>query len=487
MNINSATGYPYGVGNYYGAHPQGRHAAGVQVRPKYDHDARYKFTQEEINTINLTGEYRSDNGLLDEPLNHEKLIKTVKSYDKLKTLPVSEQADFVYLHSMENEYNYSAILKSKEAKRIPKGATLLRFDYIQDLKDSVNDCSFLNKIKSKIYESRLKHIKDPLITREIYQRSSSRAQDIIDNFKLLDAINCAEGKYSSLRREKDGEYSSNYGNFDIFLQKSTGMKVGQIIKYGQVPPRLQQRLRIEGITDRDFIKDLEIDVKYHNLRECMLDVNCKHISDHLYEKYYLQNIPKDMYVSPETISKCKELNQKHGVKIFLGSYMKDSERVLDYIDRELTAWESASGYQAIMPKIINFNLARKDWFSNISSETQRPAGAYATYNGEICFPNINLQKVAYALRHEMTHINDKTKHCYVNRDPLFAQVKSGKYRHEYEEGRISPDLIDYAHTDPGEYIAVASEGKMSEYSPQFRHVLKELGMPEWEFDLEDIN
>ena len=61
---------------------------------------------------------------------------------------------------------------------------------------------------------------------------------------------------------------------------------------------------------------------------------------------------------------------------------------------------------------------------------------------------------------------------------------SEEYYEELENAGLPYSIICYAHNNPQEYIAVASEGDMSKYSDEFKKVLVKLGMPEWEFNLE---
>ena len=62
-----------------------------------------------------------------------------------------------------------------------------------------------------------------------------------------------------------------------------------------------------------------------------------------------------------------------------------------------------------------------------------------------------------------------------------------KYREELLKAGIAPDHIRYAYTNRAEFIAVAAEGDMSKYSPEFKNDLIKLGMPEFAFNLKTIN
>ncbi|MBO5435764.1 hypothetical protein J6A31_08230, partial [bacterium] len=47
--------------------------------------------------------------------------------------------------------------------------------------------------------------------------------------------------------------------------------------------------------------------------------------------------------------------------------------------------------------------------------------------------------------------------------------------------------IPYAYENPKEFIAVAAEGDMSKYSPEFKKLLVAMGMPEWQLNLKSID
>lgn len=59
------------------------------------------------------------------------------------------------------------------------------------------------------------------------------------------------------------------------------------------------------------------------------------------------------------------------------------------------------------------------------------------------------------------------------------EVDKCKYVNELRKGGISEKLIEYAYTNPLEFVAVASQGDFSKYSLEFKKYLTELGMPEW--------
>ena len=54
---------------------------------------------------------------------------------------------------------------------------------------------------------------------------------------------------------------------------------------------------------------------------------------------------------------------------------------------------------------------------------------------------------------------------------------------EFLKAGINPKHIEYAYTNKSEFLAVAAEGDLSQYSPEFKEVLIKIGMPEYVFNL----
>jgi hypothetical protein len=56
---------------------------------------------------------------------------------------------------------------------------------------------------------------------------------------------------------------------------------------------------------------------------------------------------------------------------------------------------------------------------------------------------------------------------------------------QFSKAGLGDAHIPYAYTNADEFIAVAAEGKMSEYSKPFKMLLRAFGMPKWAFKLEE--
>lgn len=113
---------------------------------------------------------------------------------------------------------------------------------------------------------------------------------------------------------------------------------------------------------------------------------------------------------------------------------------------------------------------------------------------------MTVEKVKWAMRHELTHTNDLKQGCvdamkinkimpkkYIIEDDgaitETIDIENCKYKDEFLNAGISEEHIHYAYNNPKEFIAVASEGNMAKYSPEFKQVLIDFGMPEWELNL----
>jgi uncharacterized protein YcgL (UPF0745 family) len=109
------------------------------------------------------------------------------------------------------------------------------------------------------------------------------------------------------------------------------------------------------------------------------------------------------------------------------------------------------------------------------------------------------------IRHEIMHLNEPTMFTRFSADPELAKLirsiipsriieidgrkkevldwENCKYREEFLKAGVDPEHISYAYTNKNEFLSVAAEGDLSQYTPEFREVLIKMGMPEYVFDL----
>ena len=413
------------------------------------------------------------------------LLETMLGYEKFENLPMSEKSIWVYQNQNDINY-YNAAIKKEEADLIPKDSSLLRFKYIQDLRNSKSDLDFISGIKNSVYKDKIKYIKDPKILKYLYEENPNFNL----GFNIIDAVNSAEGKYTPLRQiGKSRKY--NYGEFDVFIKAMTGKSIKEITESGIVNWEILNTIFEHTNGIHIFLEDIGLNIKYYKMADIFTD---RHDDDdeiytYLYENYYLKNIKKDVGATDEQVEKCKEINQKYGTKILLNSDILELDSVLDYISHEFESWKKAGKDEAKFPKIIDFNLIDETWY-NTDETDGKGAAAYTQHRKEsIYILGTTLNNTKYILRHEMAHLNDGMYNDFRRSEKtmykIFEDVKGGKYKEEFKKAGISKGLTQYAHTSREEYIAVASDGNTSNYSPEFKDVLCKLGLPEWVFYLKN--
>lgn len=225
---------------------------------------------------------------------------------------------------------------------------------------------------------------------------------------------------------------------------------------------------------KDLKQDFVDDVRFTPLKELIQNNQGKGITNSLY---------KNCYSSLERSSieeSLNKINSEFNTKVFLcesGSVSK--KEALEKIYNELTAWKKAGGNAVVFPPVLDLNNMEIGMlFGNI--------GGYATYyedsseKGQIRL-NTGEGLDNMVLRHEMTHTNDTKKDV---RDFEKPEQYYEKYIKEFKNAGITDFYADeYAFKNKKEFIAVASQGDMSKYSPELKKELISMGMPEWMFNL----
>ena len=245
--------------------------------------------------------------------------------------------------------------------------------------------------------------------------------------------------------------------------------------------------------DDPAFDDLMQDVRIDRMRAFIQKNPESEIGNHFYNEYYLKqdDIPADLK------EKCIKINEKYGTKIFLS---KESDiDALEYIDAELAEWARVSNGAAKYPAMFDFSKAKRSYIDPKSAYGQ---GTTAGYNNQsehtIGMNGLSYNRVAYAIRHELTHAND-SKHGWginpkYNLDEIMPKDKDGKpiyekcqFKDEFRRAGIPEEHIPYAYNNTAEFIAVAAEGDMSKYSPEFKQMLLDFGMPEWQLNMKDFS
>lgn len=320
------------------------------------------------------------------------------------------------------------------------------------------------------YDKNIEEAKEynPLIKTEIENMLSDEYVDLEGIVTLSKAVNELNG----------GEYSkeNNCSGYTSILENFRKNKEGSCI--------------YEAVED-----DRKMEEKYGSVKVFVKNHPNSPVSKYFYG-IYLKDLKSKNTLNKEIINKCREFYAKYNTQIYPSICWGDTydlPEVIDYIDKEFQKWEKAGADKVKYPPIIDFNKADYKWYikGGVYGNSLTGTAAYVE-DGNNClhFKAQRLNLIQQDLRHEMTHIND-TKNGVV--DYTYEELAKimpkgrpmqGKYYDEFNKAGITYTIVEYAHNNPMEYIAVASEGDMSKYSDEFKKVLVKLGMPEWEFSLE---
>lgn len=212
------------------------------------------------------------------------------------------------------------------------------------------------------------------------------------------------------------------------------------------------------------------------------------------EKAFLQYIPAEANRFKQM---CISINEEYGVKVLLPSDLKEVGQSLILIYQELNNYKMHSKGSAKMPPILSFITPLADKVAGI---------AYIYDTNNVGIRELKIDFIKHGLRHEMTHINDtKQLEIFPTEIRRFKaelgdeytpnakfdvhkdlDINNCKFADELRNAGLCERLIEYAYTNPKEFLAVASQGDFSKYSPEFKSYLVELGMPEWMLNFQNL-
>lgn len=252
---------------------------------------------------------------------------------------------------------------------------------------------------------------------------------------------------------------------------------------------------INPLNQSNIARDFRNESRIERLKEfCKKNPNDE-MSNYFYNEYYLKS---DM-VSKEISEKCAQINEKFGTKIFLSQDLSSDNCTLNYIELELQEWQRASKGDAKSSGILDLGTIKRDYIDETSAIGQGPSRGFANLDtNEIAINGSSYLDVDYALRHELTHINDPKRGANIPNEynlkeimpkkldeerVLVPDFENCKYKEEFYNAGISEKHTIYAYNNTAEFIAVASEGDMSKYSPEFKQMLIDFEMPEWMFEM----
>ncbi len=408
-----------------------------------------------------------------------------------------QDASGTYVPQIGKKYNISSEYLSQEFAN-PQLAEAFANTY-----KGVNlDAEFVARIHdldqalSMIDDAQMKQ----LISEEIANSAKNNGYFNMEDLEfLVDAQNAFEAR-SAIVKADDYKGKSAIQRFNDYL-RNDNLNTNDLLN--------NSTSSIHGNEVRGLKADIKLENRLYGVRQYMKQHPNSQISNHMYSKYLdeLTTIGVDKSI----IDKCRRLDSEYGCKVMVSANLKEASDVMNYLDVEFEQWKTASGGQAKFPPVIDFSTVKSNWYDTGSAYGQSVAGAYSEpgYNGSLAFPGMTESGVAWAMRHEMTHTND-LKHGYnippqydLNRimpkkpklDSNGNQVmKDGQpvmvpdfencmFVDEFRKAGISEGHISYAYNNTAEFIAVASEGDLSKCSPQFRQMLVDFGMPEWQLNM----
>ena len=295
---------------------------------------------------------------------------------------------------------------------------------------------------------------------------------------LLDAYHSAKGDYSPI--------GGRVQDFYQYLKKEVSPKQAQIIagKENSIEKLFLMFKPTEKKTRIEYKQSFEKARKLEPLKDfCYNYEKTKpKMTKHLYETYYLPML------KPEARQICQKIADEFGTKLFLGH--DDNHKAANAVYKEFSEWKNAGGAEVLYPNTFDCSKIKQDYIrKNV------PAGGFLSYVGRrfektmIALPNDDLSSISPAIRHEMTHLNDKKYFDKIGCDAVgFIKKREGKrpFEDELEKSGISKRMINYANTDMLEFKAVSSQGDYSSYSDHFKKFLVRIGLPEWQFKMKPV-
>ena len=326
--------------------------------------------------------------------------------------------------------------------------------------------------------------------------------DLLDLETLIDAYNESAGNYvhyQDIYIAGDGKQikvKSDAAKMNSFLKNKSGQTqvVHAMNRYADQALTAKHRVGI-------FKDDNVASQRMYSTKKYIKTHPNSEMSEYLFNEYVSNRFSKH----PELKQKLLDINEKYGVKLFVPSkyHVGKMKESLSFITQELDSWKVASNSTAKMPPIIDFNTANVAWYDTGSAYGQGASNAYSERTtGSLAFHDMDRKTIAQSMRHELTHTNDLTRTGLkisekYNLDEIMPKktvirngkeiqvpdIENCKFVDEFRAAGLPEDRIPYAYNNPAEFIARASEGDMSKYSAEFKQILLDFGMPEWELNM----
>lgn len=429
-------------------------------------------TEDDVKFFNKLFKHPEINNIL-------KIIKEPNGIELVKQLlSIKEVNKTNSKYTPEPEKESGNLEKLKQIKNIEEGLKLvddsnIKQKIMQRLKDISKSGFALDKDGRPKFESQLSEVED-----------------------LLDAYKTCSGKETCFDLELD-ENKPNQGKaqqYYNYLKEHAPEKAAILLERIKAGYNNQQdsssSLDWKKVDD-NLVNDFLAEMRFEKLKKYTKTYQNDE-AKYLYEKYYLTSLP------PEAREKCQKITTEFGTKVYLSSD-KNTYKELDIIYSELSQWKKASDGKAIIPP--NIDLSKADIrYANGTCDGHAEAGTTKA----IYLDGASCSEFRNSLRHELMHINDPYysnseygKESFKNINEITAKkiiqvngrdvedidMKNCKHWEEFLNAGVHPALINYAYTNPQEFLAVAAQGDCSKYSPEFKKLLVDLGFPEWAFKI----
>ena len=371
---------------------------------------------------------------------------------------------------------------------------LAKLEELQFNLENINDAKINKYIKDEL--ERAKELDDPYLTGE------DRLEILSKLNRVADAYHTLRGDYTRYVTERPltGDLKDptpvEYLNFLRENDPETAQKFEEFIAQVQSGKQNAGATKAQQNLVQDFIQAQKTEA----LKELAGSAQKNDIADYMYKEMYIKNLDLPQAVK----DKCTEISEKYNSKIFLSAKSEDAAAEIKLIEQEYKDWEDATGGNASYPRVLDMSTINKIYIDDNSAYGSRAGGETQQIGATIRLNGGTEASIHHVLRHEMMHLNDRMPLSQKAREEmnrLFAEIapkknvrlgslqlnrldyENCKYKEEFLKAGIHPAHISYAYNSRNEFLAVAAEGDMSKYSPEFKEVLKKLGMPEEIFKL----
>ncbi|MCM1010576.1 MAG: hypothetical protein NC390_06850 [Fusobacterium sp.] len=331
-------------------------------------------------------------------------------------------------------------------------------------------------------DSSVKAVADELVSSLAGGGGRSKASIKIINKAehLLDSVNTAEGRYSTLFNENFplGMYSSNVSGFSRRFYGWLGKSRNPLLKkFSSQMQRITHSVPRQ-VKDLAGSQEFETASRFSSMKRYIsMYPEDKKMASQLWEKHYLSTLDAD------TSKFLREIDRDFGVKVFMDRPLRKGD--LLFLREELANFHRASNGKAQFPPVLDLNNfapeLRDNSFAGICVNFKWDKINRLQGGRHIAVDTIEHAYNHKVLRHELAHYNDSKLKPTVIKEKLSPQEQ----REMIDAGITSP--LSYAQKNSNEVKAVWAEGSMSKYSDAIKQKMIKKGLPEWITKLDDVS